>query len=220
MRVLLVEDDPMIGKGLSQALGDAGMSVDWVRDGEAGLEAMVVGGHTIILLDLGLPKVDGMALLQSAREAGVRTPVLVITARDALSSRIAGLDHGADDYIVKPFDADELMARMRAVLRRNSGHTQSTLQAGGIELDTANHHVTYKGTTEMLPAREFALLMALADRPGMILSKSQLEERLYGWGEEVESNAVEVLIHYVRKKFGKDIIRNVRGVGWLVAKEG
>jgi two-component system, OmpR family, response regulator len=219
VRVLLIEDDPMIGKGLSQALGDAGMSVDWVRDGESGLEAVCVGGHAIVLLDLGLPKLDGLKVLEAARASGSRTPVLVITARDALSSRIAGLDLGADDYILKPFDADELMARMRAVLRRNAGQAQSVFRAGGITLDTANHQVRFGDATEVLPAREFALLQALADRPGMILSKAQLEERLYGWGEEVESNAVDVLIHYVRKKLGKDIIRNMRGAGWFIAKE-
>jgi two-component system, OmpR family, response regulator len=219
MRVLLIEDDPMIGKGLVQALSDHGMSVDWVREGQSGLEAASVGGHAVILLDLGLPKLDGLDLLRSLRAIGAKTPVIVITARDALSSRISGLDQGADDYILKPFDADELMARIRAVLRRHSGQAQSVLRAGGISVDTANHNVTYAGRSKVLPAREFALLLALVDHPGMILSKAQLEERLYGWGEEVESNAIDVLIHYVRKKFGKDIIRNMRGVGWLVAKD-
>ncbi len=209
----------MIGKGLVQALSDAGMSTDWVRDGETGLEAACVGGHAIILLDLGLPRLDGMKLLGTLRKSGAVTPVLMITARDALSSRIAGLDLGADDYILKPFDADELLARIRAVVRRKAGHAQSVMRAGAVTLDISNHQVTFGDVSEILPAREFALLQALSERPGMILSKSQLEERLYGWGEEVESNAIDVLIHYVRRKFGKDIIRNVRGAGWLIPKD-
>jgi DNA-binding response OmpR family regulator len=219
VRVLLIEDDPMIGKGLVQALGDAGMSTDWFRDGETGLEAASVGGHAIILLDLGLPKLDGLNLLAALRKSGTATPVLVITARDALASRVAGLDLGADDYILKPFDSEELLARIRAVLRRKSGQAQSVMQAGAVTLNFATHQVTFGDVSAILSAREFALLQALAERPGMILSRSQLEERLYGWGEEVESNAIDVLIHYIRKKFGKDIIRNLRGAGWLIAKE-
>ena len=219
MRVLLIEDDPMIGKGLVQALGDVGMSVDWVRDGAAGLEAIGLADYAVILLDLGLPKMDGTEVLARARRAGRRTPILVITARDDLESRVAGLDLGADDYILKPFELSELLARMRAVLRRQAGQTQSLLQAGELALDLATHTVTFRGHSEILPAREFALVWGLAERPGTILSKSQLEEKLYGWGEEVESNAVDVLIHYVRKKFDKDIIRNVRGAGWMIVKE-
>jgi two-component system OmpR family response regulator len=218
MRVLLIEDDMMIGKSLIQALDDAGMSVDWVRDGEGGMTAVAVGGHAIILLDLGLPKLDGMELLAHARNSGKSTPVLVITARDGLEDRIKGLDLGADDYIVKPFDSDELLARMRAVLRRHAGQPQSVMQAGEAVLDLATHRVSYRGQAAVLPAREFALLQALAERPGMILSRRQLEEKLYGWGEEVESNAIDVLIHYVRKKFDKDIVRNVRGAGWMIEK--
>ena len=219
MRVLLIEDDPMIGKGLVQALGDVGMSVDWVRDGAAGLEAIGLADYAVILLDLGLPKMDGTEVLARARRAGRRTPILVITARDDLESRVSGLDLGADDYILKPFELSELLARMRAVLRRQAGQTQSLLQAGELALDLATHTVTFRGHSEILPAREFALVWGLAERPGTILSKSQLEEKLYGWGEEVESNAVDVLIHYVRKKFDKDIIRNVRGAGWMIVKE-
>ncbi len=218
MRVLLIEDDPMIGKALQVALVDRGMSVDWVRDGQTGLEAVETGGHAIVLLDLGLPKMDGMYVLKAARASGTKTPLLILTARDALENRIAGLDLGADDYVLKPFDIDELLARMRAVLRRHHGQTQSVLTAGAVTLDTANHTVTFDCTTETLPAREFALMLALAERPGMFLSKAQLEERLYGWGEEVESNAVDVLIYYVRRKFGKNIIHNLRGAGWLIPK--
>ena len=219
MRMLLIEDDVMIGKSLLQALTDAGMTVDWVRDGESGAEAIAVGGHALILLDLGLPKLDGTKVLERARKAGKQTPIIIITARDSLDSRIAGLDIGADDYVVKPFEIGELLARIRAVQRRHAGQSQSSLRAGEITLDLASHTVVYRGITEALPAREFALLHALTERPGTILSKAQLEERLYGWGQEVESNAIDVLIHYVRKKFDKDVIRNVRGAGWMVRKE-
>jgi two-component system OmpR family response regulator len=218
MRVLLIEDDPMVGKGLVVALTDAGMSVDWCRDGTAGAEALAVGGHAIVLLDLGLPGKDGLTVLQEARRIGNDTPLLVITARDEIEDRIKGLDLGADDYLVKPFDPGELLARIRAVTRRQSGQTTSVIEAGAITLDLATHEVSYRGRADLLPAREFALLQALAERPGTILSRTQLEERLYGWGEEVESNAVDVLIHYVRRRFGKDIIRNVRGAGWIVAR--
>lgn len=219
MRVLLIEDDPMIGKGLVQALGDVGMSVDWVRDGVTGLEATGLADYAVILLDLGLPKMDGTEVLARARQAGRQTPILVITARDDLESRVSGLDLGADDYILKPFEISELLARMRAVQRRQAGQAQSLLQAGELALDLATHMVTFRGQSEVLPAREFALMRGLAERPGTILSKSQLEEKLYGWGEEVESNAIDVLIHYVRKKFDKDIIRNVRGAGWMIVKD-
>ena len=219
MRVLLIEDDRMIGKGLVAALGREGMAVDWVRTGADGAEALANGGHALVLLDIGLPGLSGMDLLKSARQAGNRTPVLVVTARDGLDDRIRGLDLGADDYILKPFETRELVARMRAVLRRQSGAAQSLLQAGGLLLDIASHEVTFAATTSVLPAREFALMQALVERPGTILSRTQIEERIYGWGEEVESNAVDVLIHSIRRKFDKDIIRNVRGAGWMVLKD-
>jgi DNA-binding response OmpR family regulator len=219
MRVLLIEDDVMIGKSLKLALNDSGITVDWLRDGVSGLEAVETGGHTIILLDLGLPELDGLKVLKAARASGTKTPVIVISARDDISTRIEGLDLGADDYIIKPFDADELLARMRAVLRRHIGHSQSEFTAGKVTLDTASQNVTFGGIAAVLPAREFALLLALAEHPGMIFSKTQLEERLYGWGDEVESNAIDVLIYYIRQKFGKDIIRNLRGSGWMIPKE-
>ena len=219
MRVLLIEDDRMIGKGLVTALGREGMVVDWVRTGNDGAEALANGGHALVLMDIGLPGRSGLDLLKSAREAGNRTPVLVVTARDGLDDRIKGLDLGADDYIVKPFETRELVARMRAVLRRHKGAAQSILQAGGLLLDLASHEVTFAATTSVLPAREFALMQALVERPGTILSRRQIEEQIYGWGEEVESNAVDVLIHSIRRKFGKDIIRNVRGAGWMVLKD-
>ncbi len=219
MRVLLIEDDAMIGAGLVAALGREGMVVDWVRDGDAGAEAMAVGGHALVLLDIGLPRQSGLAILRDARRRGNATPVLIITARDGLEERISGLDLGADDYIIKPFQARELFARMRATLRRHNGATHSLLQTGDMALDLASHMLTYNGTAHVLPAREFALMQALLLRPGTILSRAQIEERIYGWGQEVESNAVDVLIHAVRKKFDRDIIRNVRGAGWVVLKD-
>ncbi|KPH04636.1 response regulator transcription factor (plasmid) [Rhizobium acidisoli] len=218
MRVLVIEDDVMLGRALVQALDDAGMSADWVRDGHLGGEAVAVGGHGLALLDLGLPGRSGLEILRSLRMAGDRRPILVITARDELDDRVTGLDLGADDYLVKPFEVKELLARMRAVLRRHGGQAVSILCTSEIELDLSSHEVKYRGCGEVLPAREFVLIQALLERPGTILSRSQLEERLYGWGEEVESNAVDVLIHYVRRKFDKDIIRNVRGAGWMVPK--
>ena len=219
MRILLIEDDRMIGKGLVTALNREGMVVDWVRTGGDGAEALANGGHALVLLDIGLPGPSGLDLLKKARQAGNRTPVLLVTARDGLDDRIGGLDLGADDYILKPFETRELVARMRAVLRRHTGAAQSVLQAGDLLRDLASHAVSFSATTSVLPAREFALMQALVERPGTILSRSQIEERIYGWGEEVESNAVDVLIHSIRKKFDKDIILNVRGAGWMVWKD-
>lgn len=218
MRILLIEDDRMIGRGLVEVLSREGMAVDWVQDGQDGAEALAAGDHSLVLLDLGLPGIGGMDLLKSARQTGNRIPILVITARDGLDDRIAGLDLGADDYLVKPFEARELVARIRAVLRRHAGIAQSIVEVGEVTLDLASHELTYRGVTFVLPAREFALMQALLERPGRILSRADLEERLYGWGNEVESNAVDVLIHSIRKKFDKDIIANVRGAGWIVLK--
>ena len=218
MRILLIEDDPMIGKSLREALQDAGMSVDWTRSGEDGETALSVGAYAVVLLDIGLPGKNGIEVLRAARKAGDKTPLILITARDELDDRVAGLDLGADDYITKPFEMRELMARLRAVLRRSGGAAISTLSNGEIELDIDTHEVRYRGKSLVLSAREFGLMRALLDRPGTILSRAQLEEKLYGWGEEVESNAVDVLIHYLRRRFDRDIIRNVRGAGWLVPK--
>ncbi|SDR62248.1 two-component system, OmpR family, response regulator [Rhizobiales bacterium GAS191] len=219
MRVLLIEDDRMIGASLARALRDEGLSVDWARTGADGQEALATGGHSLVLLDLGLPGPSGLEILKSARRNGNGVPVLIITARDGLDERISGLDLGADDYVVKPFEARELLARMRAVLRRHDGFARSLLEAGEIALDLASHELTYRGRTLLLPAREFALMQAMMARAGTIFSRTQLEERLYGWAEEVGSNAVEVLIHSIRKKFDKDIIRNVRGAGWMIVKD-
>ncbi len=218
MRLLLVEDDQMIGEALMRSFHRHALSADWVRDGVAAVEAVELSQYAVVLLDLGLPKLEGMQVLNGIRKSGSGIPILIITARDDISSRITGLDLGADDYVLKPFDFDELMARIRAIVRRRAGHSQSVIQAGEVGLDLATQAVTFRGVSDTLSAREFSLLRALAERPGAILSRSQLEDRIYGWGEEIESNAVEVLIHYIRKRFHKDIIRNVRGAGWMIPK--
>jgi len=218
MRLLLAEDDDMIARALVTALGSEGFSVDRVASGELALEALRGGEHGVALLDLGLPELDGFEVLARARREGIETPIIVVTARDALDARIHGLDLGADDYVVKPFEISELSARIRAVLRRRAGKAVSRLEAGEVAVDLATHSVSYRGTEAVLPNREFALVQALVERPGMIFSRDRLEEKLYGWGEEVESNAIDVLIHYVRKRFDKDVIRNVRGAGWMIPR--
>ncbi|RYB07064.1 response regulator [Lichenibacterium ramalinae] len=218
MRVLLIEDDLMIGKSLKQALQNESMVVDWTRSGVEGEEALTTNDYSAVLLDLNLPDKNGVDVLRATRQSGNKAPILVITARDDIDDRIAGLDLGADDYMVKPFDMRELVARMRAVLRRRSGIARSMLQTATMTLDLATHELTYRDQSRVLSAREFALMRALLERPGIILSRAQLEERLYGWGEEVESNALDVLIHSLRKRFDKDIIHNVRGAGWMVVR--
>ncbi|MDF2913956.1 MAG: DNA-binding response regulator [Pantoea agglomerans] len=227
MRVLLVEDDEMIGANLQQALEGAGWSVDWVRDGIYAQNAWSEGGYSCVLLDLGLPRDDGLQVLRRARGRGDATPVLILTARDTVAQRIQGLDSGADDYLLKPFDLQEVMARMRAITRRSHGAADSVLGSGDVQLDMMTREVLYKGQREQLTAREYALLYALLERPGAILSallerpgailsREQLENRIYGWGDEVSSNAVDVLIHGMRRKLDNDVIRNVRGLGWRV----
>ena len=218
MRVLLVEDDPMIGNVVQQALRDACYAVDWVRDGSSALTTLVALRYDLVLLDLGLPRIDGMAVLQAIRAAKNDVPVLVLSARDATLDRVAGLDGGADDYLVKPFVMSELLARMRAVTRRKQNSASPVLSNGVLALDPATHEASIDGTPVRLTAREFSLLQALLQRPGAILSRSELEHRIYGWNEEVESNAVEFLIHALRKKLGSVTIKNVRGVGWMVSK--
>jgi DNA-binding response OmpR family regulator len=216
MRVLLVEDDRMIGQSLDLALSRTGMAVDWVQRGIDGLTALTGTSYGLLLLDIGLPDQSGVEILRQMRERGDTTPVVVITARDDVDSRIAGLDGGADDYVIKPFDFEELHARIRAVVRRHQGRSLSSVIAGELAIDVVTHVVTYRDISIVLPGKEFALLQALAERPGAILSRRQLEDRLYDWGKEVESNAVDVLIHYVRRRFGKDVVQNVRGVGWRI----
>jgi DNA-binding response OmpR family regulator len=222
VRILLIEDDAMIGRNLVRGLTNEGMAVDWVRSGIDGQAALGADRqeHALVLLDLGLPGLSGLEVLRTARRERKTVPIVVITAKDGLDDRIAGLDLGADDYIVKPFEVRELLARIRAVMRRLHGQAQSKIFSGEISLDLATHEVEYKLARHVLPAREFAVLRVLMQRPGMILSRSQIELQVYGWGEEVESNAVDVLIHSIRKRFDRDIIRNVRGAGWMVLKEG
>jgi two-component system OmpR family response regulator/two-component system response regulator QseB len=217
MRVLLVEDDEMIGHSLRDALLRQGWSVDWVKDGALAQSAMADGDYACVLLDLGLPKLDGVEVLRRARMAGDATPVLVLTARDGIDERVDGLDLGADDYLVKPYELRELLARMRAVIRRRDGAAHSLIgEEGALQLDLGTREVLVQGVRSQLSAREFALLHALMERSGAILSREQLENRIYGWGEEVSSNAVDVLIHGMRRKLGPDTIRNVRGLGWRV----
>ena len=216
MRLLLVEDDPMIGASIQRGLRQEGYTVDWVRDGAAAELALADGVHEMLLLDLGLPRKSGLELLAGLRRRGVALPVLVITARDSVADRVKGLDAGADDYLVKPFDLDELSARVRALMRRQGGRAAPVLEAGPLALDPATHSVTLDGAPVALSRREFSLLHALMKQPGVPLSRAQPEEDLYGWGEEIESNAVEVYIHSLRRKLGADRIRNVRGVGYMV----
>src|SRR6195256_6276370 len=216
MRVLLIEDDKMVGAAVEQALRDAAYAVDWVTDGETAIHVAEREAYEVALLDLGLPLADGREVLRRFRALGRKLPVIIVTARDGVDDRIDGLDLGADDYLVKPFEIRELLARMRAVLRRPGSGAAAILSNGVLSLNPATHEVTYRGEKSRLTARELALLSALLARPGTILSRSDLESQIYGWNEEVESNAVEFLIHAVRKKIGATAIRNVRGVGWMV----
>jgi two-component system OmpR family response regulator/two-component system response regulator QseB len=218
MRLLLVEDDRMIGESLRSALRLEGHAVDWVYDAPAARATLASERFDLVLLDLGLPKGDGLDVLRELRGRGDTCPVIVLTARDSLDDRVAGLDAGADDYLVKPFELDELNARMRAVLRRHAGRAAPLLTHEGVTLDPATRQVTRDGEPVLLSAREYAVLEALMARPGAILSRAQLEDRLYGWGDAVESNAVSVYIHQLRRKLGADFIQNVRGVGYFVGK--
>jgi len=220
MRILLVEDDHMIGEAVSMALRDAAYAADWVRNGEEADLVLRRGDHQAVLLDLGLPGRDGLEVLRRMRSLGQRQPVIILTARDAVEDRIAGLDLGADDYVVKPFDMKELLARLRAVFRRQSGQAAPLLDNGVVSLDPAAHEARRGEARHRLTAREFALLHALLENPGTILTRTELEERIYGWNEEVESNAIDFLIHGVRRKLGADVIRNVRGAGWMVDRGG
>lgn len=219
MRVLLVEDDALLGDGIRAGLKQAGFAVDWARDGHAAKLALETEEYALLVLDLGLPKLSGMDLLKWLRGRGNKLPVLILTARDTVADRIAGLDTGADDYLIKPFDLDELIARLRALLRRSGGLATPVLQHGSITLDPAAHQVHQEGRLVELSAREFTLLHELLLHAGRVQSREQLEQRLYGWGEEVESNSVEVHIHHLRKKLGNELIRTLRGVGYVIDKE-
>jgi two-component system OmpR family response regulator/two-component system response regulator QseB len=219
MRILVVEDDPLLGDGIKAGLAQAGFAVDWVKDGVAGELALETGTHAAVVLDLGLPRLAGVDVLRRMRADGNKTPVLILTARDAIEDRIKGLDGGADDYMVKPFDLHELAARLRALIRRSAGEAAPVLRVGGIELDPAARDVHFNGKRLELPAREYALLHAFMLSAGRVLSRDQLSERLYAWGEEIESNAIDVHIHHLRRKLAPQLIRTVRGVGYLMPRE-
>jgi two-component system OmpR family response regulator/two-component system response regulator QseB len=218
MRILLVEDDTMIGDSVRSALKHEGFAVDWVRDGRAAQTTLATERFDLVLLDLGLPQVPGLDVLRALRTQKDAIPVIIVTARDDLASRVAGLDAGADDYLVKPFELEELTARMRAVIRRHVGRAEPAIEVGPVTFDPTTRTVTVNGEQVILSAREYAVLEAMMLRPGAILSRAQLEDRLYGWGEEIESNAISVYVHQLRRKLGDDFIHTVRGVGYYVGK--
>lgn len=219
MRILLAEDDPELGDGLRAGLRQRGFQVDWVRDGEAAERELRAAAHDAAVLDLGLPRMDGLLVLASIRRARITVPVLVLTARDGVPDRIRGLDTGADDYVVKPVDLDELAARLRALVRRSHGQPQECLQIGAVTLDPASRAVALDGQPVSTSAREFDVLHALMLNAGRVLSREQIEQHVYSWGQEVESNTVEVHVHHLRRKLGSTFIRTVRGVGYLVARD-
>lgn len=218
MRLLLIEDDAMIREAVCKGLRQDGFTVDWVADGMAGETALQHDVYDLVLLDLGLPRKDGITLLKQLRQQGNTLPVLILTARDAVADRVAGLNAGADDYVIKPFDLEELTARIHALLRRHAGRADPAIRYGALRLDPVTHAVELDGRPVSLSAREFALLQAFLDRPGVVMSVPQLEEKMYGWQDEVGSNTVEVYIHALRKKLGSDVIRNVRGVGYMAPR--
>ena len=218
MRLLLVEDDTMIGESVLDLLRDEGYAVDWVKDGEVALSVLADESYDLIILDLGLPKCDGLTVLRTLRDRKNRTPVLVATARDAIAQRIEGLDTGADDYIVKPYDMGEVLARIRSLVRRSVGRAEPVYEFAGVSIDPATHELKVDGQAVVVSAREWAILEMLLARPGVVLSRKQLEERLYSWKDGVNSNAIEVHIHSLRKKIGAELIQNVRGVGYMISK--
>ncbi|MFT3906845.1 MAG: response regulator [Steroidobacteraceae bacterium] len=216
MRILLVEDDAMLGKAVSTGLSQLGNAVDWVHDGRSAIEAAHANEYHAMVLDLGLPRADGMEVLSRLRRNGWSVPVIIITARDSVQDRVGGLDGGADDFIVKPFDMGELGARLRAVVRRGAGRTQALLEHGPLALDSAGRVVTLDGQPVQLTPREFTLLQQLLEHRGQVLSRAQLEENMYSWAQEIESNAIEVHVHHLRRKLGKDLIRTVHGLGYTI----
>lgn len=218
MRILLVEDDRLLGDGIQAGLTQAGFAVDWVQDGAQGAAALDTGSYAAVVLDLALPKLSGLELLRRLRDRGNAVPVLILTARDAIDDRVKGLDGGADDYVVKPFDLDELAARLRALARRGRGEAAAILRVDGLELNPAEHRTQFRGKPVELTAREFALLHELMLNAGRVLSREQLEERLYAWGEEIESNAIEVHVHHLRRKLAPELVRTIRGVGYMMPR--
>jgi len=219
MRVLVVEDDPLLGDATQAGLRQAGFTVDWVTDGAAAATRLATESFSAVVLDLGLPRLSGLDLLRRLRRQGNPVPVLILTARDTTTDRITGLDAGADDYLIKPFDLGELAARLRALVRRAAGLAGPTLRVGSLDLDPVAHRVHFRGKEVELSAREFALLQCFMLEAGRVQTRGQLEERLYAWGEEVESNTIEVYVHHLRRKLAPDVIRTVRGVGYLLPKE-
>ena len=219
MRILLVEDDTLLGEGLYSGLNSESYSVDWVKNGETALSAIKSTEYDAVILDIGLPKMSGLEVLKQVRDLGNNIPVLILTAQDAIASRIEGLDSGADDYLAKPFEFDELCARLRALIRRARGLPQHKIVYRNIQLDPAAHRVTRNGEPVKLSRREFALLEELLSSSGRVLSRAQLEDKLYSWGDEIESNTIEVHIHHLRKHFGSDLIKTIRGVGYTVPRD-
>ncbi|WP_312265593.1 response regulator [Neisseria sp.] len=218
MRILLIEDDPQIGDGLNRGLQKLNMAVDWFRDGLQGASALEIAPYDAVVLDLGLPNIDGLEILKQWRSKELDIPVLILTARDAIADRVSGLNHGADDYLCKPFALDEVAARLQALVRRRQGHTSSKLVYGALELDTAAQSATLHGEELSLTAREWTLLQMLVSRPKHIISRAQIEDKLYSWDQEVESNAVEVYIHHLRKKIGNEFIKTRRGLGYQLGE--
>jgi two-component system OmpR family response regulator len=218
VRILLVEDDRMIGEAVLDFLRADGYAVDWVQDGEMAETALRTQTYDLVLLDLGLPRRDGLSVLRSLRARKQRIPVLIATARDSIAQRIEGLDAGADDYVLKPYDMDELLARIRALLRRAAGRAEPVYEHGGVTINPATREVTVQGAAVTLSGREWAVLEPLLAHPGLVLSRAQLEEKLYGWKDDISSNAVEVYVHGLRRKLGAELIQNIRGVGYLVPK--
>ena len=214
MRLLLVEDDPLLGEGLKMALDRDGYTVDWLRDGKQALQAIITDEFGVVILDLGLPGLDGIEVLSRARAQGTTTPIMILTARDAIPDRVSGLDHGADDYLIKPFDIEELSARVRSLLRRSQGRSQPLLIHGDIQIEPAAQVLSKAGQVVDLSQKEFIIIRYLMEHKGCPISRSRLEEQLYGWDKEIESNALEVHIHKLRKKLGSELIKTVRGVGY------
>ena len=219
MRILLIEDDKLLGDGVQAGLAQSGFNVDWVRDGIAADLALKTGEYAGVVLDLGLPRLSGLDLLQRLRKLGNKVPVLILTARDRVEDRIKGLDAGADDYLIKPFDLHELAARLRALVRRASGEAAPKLRVGEIELDPAARSVSFRGRPVELSGREFALLQELMLNAGRVLTRDRLAQSLYSWGEEIESNAIEVHVHHLRRKLAPELLRTVRGVGYLMPRD-
>lgn len=216
MRILLVEDDDLLGDGIQKSLGHLGFTVDWMHDGKQGENALTSEEYAAVVLDLGLPQQDGLTLLQSVRDKGLRTPVLILTARDGKLDKLKGFNLGADDYVIKPIDMEELAARLRALIRRSAGRASPRIQIGAVEIDPDTRQAWHEGLPVELSAKEFAVLELLVQNAGRVLTRAQLEQSLYGWGDSADSNTIEVFIHHLRKKLGSDFIQTLRGIGYTV----